>query len=165
LEEALEVVDIRRLFLPDQWALAGLAAPLVDQVSEVASEVVSMVAEAVVDSGEASQIVGGMAGVDEEALATKVVAVSVAQTDTERHRMPQLDQEAHAPAVLAVLAVLVVVATAAGVVGMEALDHRIATVVVGMTREVAVAHMMTDPADIAAAAVEGMGTVTHLLEV
>jgi hypothetical protein len=162
LEEALEVVDIRKLFLPDQWALAGLAAPLVDQVSEVASEVVSMVAEAVVDSGEASQIVGGMAGVGEEALATKVVAVSVAQTDTERHRMPQLDQEAHAPAVLAVL---VVVATAAGVVGMEALDHRIATVVVGMTREVAVAHMMTDPADIAAAAVEGMGNVTHLLEV
>lgn len=166
LEVALEVADTRRLLLPAQWDLEVLAPPLEDQaVSVVASVVASMAAEAVADSGEVSKIVevtvapaAPAAAVDEEALATKVVEASEARTATVHHQMLQLDQAVLAPVVLEVLAVLaVVVAMEAEVVVMEPLDHRIATVVVvGMTRAVAVAHMMTDPADIVAAAVEGM---------
>ena len=161
LEAALEVADIQRPLLPDPWALAGSAAPPVDLVSVVVSAAASMVAEDVADSEEASKIVEVMVEVDEAASATKAAGASEAQTDTERRQMHQLDQAAHA---LPVLAVLAVVATAAEVVGMEALDHQIATAVVGMTRAVAVAHMMTDPADIAAALVV-METVTPPLGV
>jgi hypothetical protein len=132
-----------------------LEAPLVDLAFEAASEAVSMVAEAVVDSEGAFKTVEAMAEAGEEALATKAAGGSEAQMDTVRHLMLQLVQAAHAKALL------VAVGMGVGVV-MEVLDHRIATVVaVGMTRAVAVAHMMTDPADIAAAAVEVMETVTH----
>ena len=160
LEAVLEVAVTRRPFLPDPWALAGLAAPLVDLGFVVASAAVSMVVEDAEGSGEVSKTVEVILEVDEAASATKAAEASEVQTDMEHHQTPQLDQVAHAPAVLAA-----VVATVAEAVGMEALDHRIATVVVGMTRAVAVAHMMTDPADNAAAALVATETVMRPLEV
>ena len=161
LEVVLEVVDIRKPLLPDPWALAVLEAPLVDLASEEASGAVSTVGEAVVDSGVAFQIVEAMVEAGEEVLATKAVEGSEVRMDMVRRPMHLLAPVAHA---LAVLAVLAVVAMGAGV-GMGPLDHRIVTVVVvGMTRAVAVAHMMTDPADIVVAAVEAMETVMHRLE-
>jgi hypothetical protein len=167
LEVALEGVDTQKPLSLDQWALVVLVGHLGDlAVSEVASEVASMVAEVVADSGEASKNVEATA-VEGEALATKAVEVFPeevmeeeieAQMDTERPQMHQPDQVAHAPA-----APVVVASTEAG---LEALAPRTATVlvgqVVGMTRVVAVAHMMTDPADTAPAAIEVMGTATHL---
>lgn len=161
LEVVLEVVDIRKPLLPDPWALAVLEAPLVDLASEEASGAVSTVGEAVVDSGVAFQIVEAMVEAGEEVLATKAVEGSEVRMDMVRRPMHLLAPVAHA---LAVLAVLAVVAMGAGV-GMGPLDHRIVTVVVvGMTRAVAVAHMMTDPADIVVAAVEAMETVMRRLE-
>ena len=161
LEVVSEVVDIRKPLLPDPWALAVLEAPLVDLASEEASGAVSTVGEAVVDSGVAFQIVEAMVEAGEEVLATKAVEGSEVRMDMVRRPMHLLAPVAHA---LAVLAVLAVVAMGAGV-GMGPLDHRIVTVVVvGMTRAVAVAHMMTDPADIVVAAVEAMETVMRRLE-
>jgi hypothetical protein len=163
-EAVSEVVDIQKLFLPDQWAPAVLVAHLEDQaVSAVASAVVSMAAEDAADPGEAPQTVLPTVVVEEEALATKVLGASpeavmaegiVDLMDTERLQMLQLVQVVHAPP-----------APAPGA-GMEALALRIAAVlgaqVVDMTRAVAVAHMMTDPADTAAAAaVEAMETAMH----
>ena len=161
---ALEGVDTQKPLSLDQWALAVLVEHLEDlAVSEVASVVVSMVAEVVADSGEASKNVAATA-VEGEALATKAVEVFPeevmeeieVQMDTERPQTHQPDQVAHAPAVP------VVVASAEA--GLEALAPRTATVlvgqVVGMTRVVAVAHMMTDPAD--TAAIEVMEIATHL---
>ena len=167
LEVVLEVVDIRKPLLPDPWGLAVLEAPLVDLASEEASGAVSTVGEAAVDSGPAFQIVEAMAEAGEEVLATKAVEGSEVRMDTVRRPMLLLAPVAHALAVLAVLVVLAVVAVVAmgAGVGMGPLDHRIVTVVaVGMTRAVAVAHMMTDPADIVVAAVEAMETVMRRLE-
>jgi hypothetical protein len=162
LEVALEVVDIQRPFLLDQWALVVLVHQVVQAGSEVVSVVVST-EEDEADSGAASKI----AVAEGEVLATKVVEASpeavmaeeivvgiVARTEP-LHPMHPLVQ-----------VVLVVVASAAATAeaGMEA---QIATVLacqgqlVGMT-VVAAAHMMTDPADTAAAAVEVMGIVMHL---
>jgi hypothetical protein len=141
LEVALEVADIRRLLPHDLWA------PVVLEAAALASAVVSVAAsteDAADSEEEASKIAEAMAEVVVEESATKEAVASEAPTDTARHQTPQLGRAA--------LVLAVEVATAAEV-DMEALDHRIATVVVGMTRAVAVAHMMIDPADIAAALV------------
>lgn len=170
-EVALGDVATRRLLLHDQWDLAGLGRPAAD--SEVASVVVSMVGEeaAAAASEVAFKIVEATAVVEEEVLVIKAAAPPevalaaatavgiLARTDTVHPRMRQLGQVARAPVLSA--------AAATAEAGMAALAHRIATVLapqgrVGMTRVVAVAHMMTDPAVTAAAAVEAMGTANPL---
>jgi hypothetical protein len=147
LEVALEVADIRRLPRHDLWALVDLeAAALASAVASVAAST-----EDGADSEEASKIAEAMAEVVVEESATKEAVASEAPTDTARRQTPQLGRAA------------LVLAAEVAEVDMEALDHRIAMVVVGMTRAVAVAHMMIDPADIAAALVV-TETVMPLLE-
>lgn len=160
LEVALEAAVTLRLLLPDQWALEGLEVP-VEEASVVASVAASTVAEVVAASEEASQTVEVMAEVAVVALATKGVEACVALTDTAPLQMLQLDQEDHARVVLEALQVAMV----AEAVDMGALDRRIATAVVGMTRAVVVAHMMTDPADTVAAAIVDLEIAMRLLEV
>lgn len=152
-EAVSEVVDIQRRFLPDQWAPAVLAHLEDQAVSAVASEVVSTVAEDAADLEEALRIVPHTVAAEEEVLATKVVGASPEAVMAEgivglmdMERLPTLQQD-HAPP-----------APAPGA-AMAALVLQIVAQVVDMTRAVAVAHMMTDPADTAvAAAVEAMET-------
>ena len=170
LVAALEVVDIRKPSPLDQQAQADLADHPVDQAaSEADSEVASTVEEDEVGSGEVSRTVESMEVGEEVVLATKVVEVSrevvmaeeivvglAAPMDTVRplQMLPQV-QVVHAE----VASVALVEA------GMEDLAPLIATALarqlVGMIRVVAVAHMMTDPVDIAVVAVEAMGIAMH----
>lgn len=140
LEVALEVAGIPKLPPHDPWAQVGLVAALASVVASVAAST-----EVAAGSEEASKIAEVMVEVVVVESATKAVVASEAPTDTAR-------RQTHQPARVA-LVLAAEVATAAAEVDMEALDHRIATVVVGMTRAVAVAHMMIDPADIEAALV------------
>ena len=173
---ASEAVDTQRLFLPAQWVREALVALLVDQaVSEVVSEEVLTADEDEVDSEEDFKIVEAMEEVVEEeeeveeVLATKEAGASKAGEVTGEetvvgmlgrmamalHQMPQLVQE-----------VVVVVVSAAE--AAEAADTAEGGMVlalqivlpkgVGMTRVVAVAHMMTETPD-TVAAIEAMETV------
>lgn len=170
---------IRKQLLLGLWALAvSTVLPEGQVVSGVVSGVASMVEEAEVVSEEGFKIEEGMAAVvEEEALATKAVEAShpgavaeivvgmVALMDMEHLLlMLQLAPAAH-------VAVATVAAVGIAEEDMEAPGPQIAVVLacprqlVGMTRVVAVAHMMIDPADIVATLVEAMEIVMVLLAV
>jgi hypothetical protein len=186
LEVALEDVGTQKQQLPDPWVLAASTDLLEDRAAlEEVGFVVALMAEEVEGaSEEASKTeVASKVAVAEEELATKEAEASHPEVVTAAAEivvgmeaqmdmlhlllMLQLAQVAH-----------VVVATAAAVVGiaeedMEAPAPPIAMVLscqrqrVGMIRVVAVAHMMTDPADIVATVVEAMeiATVPLVVEV
>lgn len=162
LEVVLEVVDTQRLSLLAQWVLEALAALLVARaVSEVVSEEGSMVDVDEVASEEVFKIVEVMAEV-EEVLVIKEVGGSKAGEVMEEEiavgmvgrmamallQMPQLVQE--------VVAVDSAVdpAEEGMVLGLQIVLRQ----GVGMTRVVAVAHMMTETLD-TVAVVEAMGIV------
>jgi hypothetical protein len=153
LEVALEVVDTQRLFLLAQWVLEALAALLEDQaVSEVVSVEALMAEGDEVASEEVSKTAEVMGEV-EEALDTKGVGVSKAGEVMEeaigvgmvgrmamaRLQMPQLVQE--------VVEVALVAASAEEGMVLALQIETDLHQVVGMTRVVAVAHMMTETLD------------------
>jgi len=162
LEVVLEAEDTQRQYPLAQQALASadLQADLAD--SEVASAEALMADEVGVDSEEASKIAEAMAVVAvavaaaEEELATKEVEAShpeaateeivAAPTDTHHLQVLPPDQAAHAEA--ATVEAEEVMAPAP-LIAMEAPRQ-----LVGMTRVVAVAHMMIDPADTVEVVVE-----------
>jgi hypothetical protein len=164
LEVALEVADIQRPFLPAQWVLGVLVVLLEDQAvsevvsvvaltadgDEVASEEVSKIVEVMVEAEgvldtkgvEVSKVAG-------EAMEVEIVVGMVGPTAMVLPQMPQQVQEA-------VVVVVAVLAAAAAVMAEEGMVRalQIETVlrlVVGMTRVVAVAHMMTETPDTVAA--------------
>jgi hypothetical protein len=173
LEVDSEAVDTQRQLPLAQWDPAvrsmDLLGDLVD--SEAVSVVVSRVEEDEADSEVvvASRTEEAMAVV-EEVLATKevvdfhpeedtVAEIAVGMedpTDTEHPQMPQLVQVGEVEAATAGEALVVPVLQIATVLACQ-------RQVVGMTRVVAVAHMMTDPADIVA--VEATMTVMGLVAV
>jgi hypothetical protein len=162
LEVDWEVVDIQKQFPLDQWVL-----DLVLQADQVASEECSVaaltVAEAEVDSEEASKTEEVMEEAEGEVLATKAATVEVIAEVKMVTLHPlltlQLDQ--------VVGEVVASVPGGMGAVG-AILVLQNATVlacqrqVVGMTRVVAVAHMMTDPEDIVAATEGTVIAMDHL---
>ena len=162
LEVAWEVADIQKQSPLDQWAL-----DLVLQADQVASEEVSVealtVEEAEVDSEEASKTEEVMEVAEGEVLDTEAamaeVIVEVKMVTVHPLLTLQLDQVAEE----------VVVSVAGVMVAAEViLVLQIAMVlacqrqVVGMTRAVAVAHMMTDPEDIVAATEVMVIAMDHL---
>jgi len=167
------VVDIRRQLPLAQWDPVGLMDLLGDRVDseEAVSVAASRGQEAEVDSevAVASRTEEAMAVV-EEVLATRevvdshpeevtVVEIAVGMedpTDTVHPPMPQLVQVVEVEAGMAEEALVVPVLQIATVLPCQ-------RQVVGMTRVVAVAHMMTDPAD--TVAVEATMTVMGLVEV
>lgn len=168
----MEDVDTQRQFPLAQWEQPGSTVPLADLAvaSEVASVEDSTVEEAEVDSEAAVDSKTEEATVGaEEVLATKEVVASHPEeamveviavgmegpTGTELPQMHQLVQVAEVEEGMAEEAL----AVPALQIGMVLACQRQA---VGMTRVVAVAHMMTDPADIVA--VEAM-TAMGLVEV
>lgn len=175
LEVVLEDVDTQRQLLRDQWDLVDLDL-LVDLVS-VASEVVdsvagSMAAEDGVDSEAASRneeaMVVTIAAAVEEVLAirevvafhpeeaTAAIAVGMEDpTDTVLPQMLQLVQVAEAEAQMEVAsAEEALVVPVLQIVMVLAVQRQL----VGMTRVVAVAHMMIDPADTVAVEVTTIAT-------
>lgn len=171
---------IQKHQLPGLWVLAVSMDLREDQVaSEVDSVVTLMVEEAGEASEEASRTGGATVVAEEEELATKVAAVAEvshpevvmvaaeivvgmeARMDMEHLLlMLQLAQVAH-------VVVATVVAVGITEEGMEVPAPRIAMVLacqrqlVGMIRVVAVAHMMTDLADIVETVAEAMEIATH----
>lgn len=168
LEVDLVGEDIPKQSLPDRWALVALDL-LADLVASGAvSGAVSMVEEAEVGSEAASRIEAAMVA-GEVVLDTKEAAdfrpegvmeeIAVGMEDpmgTELLQMPQLVQAAGA-------------GEAVGMVEEDMAAPLIVTALecqrqlVGMTRAVAVAHMMTDPVDIVE--VVATTTVMDLVEV
>ena len=165
LEVVLEVADTQRQFLLALWALAvSVVLQGAQAGSGAASVVASMVEEVEADSEEASKIVEALA-VEEEVLDTKVGVASLREVDMEETVVGTADQMDTVHLLTLQLAQVVRVVVAMAAVGpveevTGALVLQTATVLalrrqlVGTTRVEAVAHMMTDPADIAAAAVE-----------
>jgi hypothetical protein len=172
LEVDSEAVDTQRQLPLAQWDPAVLSMDLLGDLvdSEAASVVVSRVEEDEADSEVVASRTEEAMAVVEEVLATKEVVAShpeedtVAEiavgmedpTDTEPPQMPQLVQVAEVEVATAEEALVVPVLQIATVLACQ-------RQVVGMTRVVAVAHMMTDPAD--TVAVEATMTVTGLVEV
>jgi hypothetical protein len=172
LVAVLEVETIQRHQLLDQWPQVASTVLLVDQgASEVGASVGAlMVGGEEVASEEASKTEEATAAVEEEAWATKEVGASREEATEVAAEIAvgmaaqeaQMDMEHPLQMLLLDPVVHVVVAVVAAIAegGMAALDPQIATILarrrqlVGMTRVVAVAHMMTDPAAIEAAAVE-----------
>jgi hypothetical protein len=162
LEADLEAVDTQRQFRLGQWVLVVSVALLVDQVDQVASEVVSeaasMVEGAEVDLEEASKTVevmeaeGGASA--SEAVSVEEIVVGMEDPTEYPLLMPQPDQ----------VAVGVALAAVDMAVGEAIPVLQIATAqrLVGMTRVVAVAHMKTDPADIVAATEVMVIAMAHL---
>jgi hypothetical protein len=178
LEAALEVVDTQKQCLLVLWDLAVSVALLVDPVaSEVVSVVVSTEEEAGADSEEASKTVGAMA-VEEEVLDIKAVEAFLLEAGMEEEivvgTVDQMDSEHPLPMLQLVPVVLEVGASAAAGTAEEvtvALVPQIATVLacqrqlVGMTHVEVAAHMMTDPVDIVAVAIEVTETAMgHLVQ-
>jgi hypothetical protein len=169
LEAVLVAVDTPRQFLPDPWDQEASMDHPADLVAleVVDSEEVSTVEEDEADSEVASRNGVAMAA-EEVVLATKAAeafheedkAVTVVRMevpmDIARHPMRLLDQEAEE----AVLEEAVMAAEEGMVapVPLIAMDLAAQHQLVGMTRVVAVAHMMTGPADIVAVEDTTIGT-------
>lgn len=167
LEVGLEDGDTQRQQLLDLQHLASMDLQVDQAASEVASEADSTAVEVEAVSEEDSRIAEVMAGADEEALDTKGVVASnlgevmvegigvgmEALTATTHLRMLQLVRE------------VAVAAFLEAEEDMVAPDLLIATALqrqlVGMTRVVAVAHMMTGMADIEEAVTEVMIAMVH----
>lgn len=167
LEVDLEDADTQKRQLLDLQHLASMDLQADQAVSEVASEVDLTAAEVEAVSEEDSRIGEATAGVDEEVLATReVVAFNLGEVMVEGIGvgMEVLMATTH----LQMLQLVREVAVAAFLEAEEDMvdpDLQIATALqrqlVGMSRVVAVAHMMTGTADIVEAVAEVMIAMVH----
>ena len=174
----MEVVDTQRrsplvplvpvpsavlLEAPVAFEVVSVAASMAEEAEVVSVEVFKTGEAIMVEEEEVLVTREEEASHPEVGLAEETVVGILGLTDMELHpQMPQLVQAA--------LGVVTKVAEDMAEEAMEALAHLIAVdlaslhQLVGMIRVAAVAHMMTDPADIVVAAVEAMETVMRRLE-